>query len=67
MKWEFDSQMEVNGIMRQVWTRKSDLFPDEKFYAITFDLGEGENPPLAGHGYWTDYKSFKKNFPQYER
>lgn len=64
--WEFDCNMEVNGIMRQVWTCPSDLFKDETFYAITFDIGK-ELPPSKGSGYWTHYKAFKEQFPQYER
>ena len=67
MNWEFDCQMEVNGIMRQVWTRDSDLFVNEKFYAVTFDNKLGENPPYRGSGYWTNNQAFKNQFPQYQR
>jgi hypothetical protein len=67
MKWEFDCQMEVNGIIRQVWTCPSNLFKYEKFYVVTFDLGSGENPPPKGHSYWTNDQAFQKQFPQYQR
>lgn len=67
MKWEFDCQMEVNGVIRQVWTCQSTLFATENFYTITVDFGKGENIPKSSQGYWTHIGSFKKQFPQYNR
>ena len=67
MKWEFDCQLEVNGVMRQVWQRPSTLFVNENFYTTTFDLGKGENRPTPRQGYWTHYGAFKQQFPQYQR
>ncbi len=66
-KWEFDSLLEVNGIMRQVWTCPSNLFENETFYAITFDFGKGENPPTSTQGYWAHLKSFQKSCPTYRQ
>lgn len=65
--WEFDSLLEVNGIMRQVWSCPSTLFESERFYTITFDFGNGENSPKQTQGYWTNLESFRKSFPIYDR
>lgn len=64
-KWTFHSQLEVNKIMRQVWIRPSTDHEGETDFAITFDLGEGENPPTNGHGYWTNQKAFQDKFPKF--
>lgn len=64
--WEYDSDMEVNGIMRKVWRRPSKDFQNESCFAVTFDIGR-ELPPSPGCGYWTNFDAFKKQFPKFNR